>query len=86
VEGVETRRIYRYRRFMPNRKTFDPNERYDHSSRPLEHAKKNDLKPDVVESGVDRVESGVDREGAEARRAGKTGDRARPGSRSDAER
>jgi hypothetical protein len=34
---------------MPNRKTFDPREKYDHSSRPLGHAKKNDLKPDISE-------------------------------------
>jgi hypothetical protein len=40
---------------MPNRKTFDPRERYDHSGRPVEHAKKNDLKPDISEeaSGMD---------------------------------
>jgi hypothetical protein len=34
---------------MPNRKTFDPREKYDHSSRPVEHAEKNDLKPDISE-------------------------------------
>ena len=46
---METRRASRYRRSMPNRKTFDPREKYDHSGRPLEHAKKNDLKPDISE-------------------------------------
>jgi hypothetical protein len=39
----------RYRRVMPNRKTFDPREKYDHSGRPLEHAQKNDLQPDIRE-------------------------------------
>jgi hypothetical protein len=34
---------------MPNRKTFDPSEKYDHSSRPVEHAQKNDLQADVSE-------------------------------------
>jgi hypothetical protein len=38
---------------MPNRKTFDPSERYDHSGRPVEHAKKNDLKPDISEEVPD---------------------------------
>jgi hypothetical protein len=47
--GLEPRAASRYRLLMPNRKTFDPRERYDHSGRPLEHAKKNDLKPDISE-------------------------------------
>jgi hypothetical protein len=34
---------------MPNRKTLDPREKYDHSGRSLEHAQKNDLKPDINE-------------------------------------
>jgi hypothetical protein len=51
---------------MPNRKTFDPRERYDHSGRPLEHAKKNDLKPDISEEapGVDSPVSEKGREHA----------------------
>jgi hypothetical protein len=50
---------------MPNRKTFDPREKYDHSGRPVEHAKKNDLKPDISEeaSGADAPEVG--QEGAD---------------------
>jgi hypothetical protein len=28
---------------MPNRKTFDDSERYDHSSHPVDHAEKGDL-------------------------------------------
>jgi hypothetical protein len=39
---------------MPNRKTFDPQEKYDHSGRPLGHAEKNDLKPDVSEEDPGR--------------------------------
>ena len=46
---MESRAAARYRRPMPNRKTFDPREKYDHSSRPVEHAQKNDLKADVSE-------------------------------------
>jgi hypothetical protein len=38
---------------MPNRKTFDPSERYDHSGRSVGHAKKNDLKPDISEEAPD---------------------------------
>jgi hypothetical protein len=34
---------------MPNRKTFDEREKYDHSGRPLSHRKTNDLQPDVSE-------------------------------------
>jgi hypothetical protein len=34
---------------MPNRKTFDEREKYDHSGRPLTHRQKNDLRPDVSE-------------------------------------
>jgi hypothetical protein len=34
---------------MPNRKTFDDREKYDHSGRPLEHRLSNDLHPDVSE-------------------------------------
>jgi hypothetical protein len=49
---VETRRASRYRRGMPDRKTFDPREKYDHSGRPLEHAKKNDLQPDISEDAA----------------------------------
>jgi hypothetical protein len=48
---------------MPNRKTFDPRERYDHSGRPLEHAKKNDLKPDISEEAA-----GADSPGSETGR------------------
>jgi hypothetical protein len=50
---------------MPNRKTFDPRERYDHSGRPVEHAKKNDLKPDISEEapGAD-TPAGKGRQGA----------------------
>jgi len=36
---------------MPNRKTFDPQERYDHSGRSVGHAEKNDLKADVSDAG-----------------------------------
>jgi hypothetical protein len=45
---------------MPNRKTFDPRERYDHSGRPVEHAKKNDLKPDISEEAAGVDGPGVD--------------------------
>ena len=48
---METRAASRYGRLMPNRKTFDPRDKYDHSGRPLEHAQKNDLKPDISEEG-----------------------------------
>jgi hypothetical protein len=34
---------------MPNRKSFDPREKYDHSGRSLEHSEKNDLQPDISE-------------------------------------
>ena len=34
---------------MPNRKTFDEREKYDHSGRPLDRRQKNDLKADVSE-------------------------------------
>jgi len=54
----------RYRRCMPNRKTFDPREKYDHSGRPLEHAKKNDLKPDISEDAAGAV-APVSEEGGE---------------------
>jgi hypothetical protein len=37
---------------MPNRKTFDERERYDHSGRPLNHREANDLKADVQEDGA----------------------------------
>jgi hypothetical protein len=57
---VETPAGYRYRRPMPNRKTFDPRERYDHSGRPVEHAQRNDLKPDISEEGADRPRKTVD--------------------------
>jgi hypothetical protein len=40
---------------MPNRKTFDPSERYDHSGRSVGHAKRNDLKPDISEETPDVV-------------------------------
>lgn len=40
-----------YGRSMPNRKTFDVREKYDHSGRSVQHAKKNDLKPDISEEG-----------------------------------
>jgi hypothetical protein len=62
---------------MPNRKTFDPREKYDHSSRPLEHAKKNDLKPDVSEESPEMEASGVDSPARKERgdRAGRRGDK-----------
>jgi hypothetical protein len=47
--AVEPERASRYRRRMPNRKTFDPREKYDHSGRPVEHAQANDLKADISE-------------------------------------
>jgi|HubBroStandDraft_2_1064218.scaffolds.fasta_scaffold1908078_2 hypothetical protein len=34
---------------MPNRKTFDERERYDHSGRPLSRRQKNDLGPGLSE-------------------------------------
>ena len=39
---------------MPNRKTFDQREKYDHSGHPLEGAQPNDLKPDISESDEER--------------------------------
>src|ERR1700734_3757755 len=51
--AVESPAASRYRHPMPNRKTFDPREKYDHSGRPVEHAQRNDLKPDISEEGVD---------------------------------
>ncbi len=35
---------------MPNRKTFDEREKYDHSGRPLDHREKNDLQAELNES------------------------------------
>jgi hypothetical protein len=35
---------------MPNRKTFDEREKYDHSGRPLDHRQENDLQADVNET------------------------------------
>jgi hypothetical protein len=35
---------------MPNRKTFDEREKYDHSGRPLDHRQENDLQADVKET------------------------------------
>jgi hypothetical protein len=48
---VEARADTRYGQRMPNRKTFDPRDKYDHSSRPLGHAQKNDLQADVIDEG-----------------------------------
>ena len=48
---VEAGADTRYGRGMPNRKTFDPRDKYDHSSRPLGHAQKNDLQADVSGEG-----------------------------------
>jgi len=56
---------------MPNRKTFDPREKYDHSGRPVEHAQKNDLKPDVSEEA-----SREDTPGVASRSRRETGNRA----------
>jgi hypothetical protein len=61
--AVETRAASRYRRFMPNRKTFDPREKYDHSGRPVGHAEENDLKPDISEEAAEAA--GVGREGGD---------------------
>jgi hypothetical protein len=46
---------------MPNRKTFDEKEKYDHSGHPLAHRQAGDLKPDV---NVD-LGAGADLEAAE---------------------
>jgi hypothetical protein len=72
---------------MPNRKTFDPSERYDHSGRSVGHAEKNDLKPDVGEHApkvdgtgssspaADRAKSG---HSPSPRKAGTRGDKQGP--------
>jgi hypothetical protein len=52
---------------MPNRKTFDEREKYDHSGRALNHREGNDLKPDVREDG--EFNRGASPEGAPERRA-----------------
>jgi hypothetical protein len=49
---------------MPNRKTFDEKEKYDHSGHPIAHRQAGDLKPDVnveVEAG-DGLESAATNE------------------------
>jgi hypothetical protein len=67
---------------MPNRKTFDPSERYDHSGRPVEHAQENDLKPDIGEDapGIDTSDApaparmdGEDRSSLGPRKTGSRG-------------
>ena len=53
---------------MPNRKTFDERERYDHSGRPLGHRQANDLKPDVSEEEEPKgTESPADRAAGKGR-------------------
>jgi hypothetical protein len=49
---------------MPNRKTFDEKEKYDHSGHPIAHRQAGDLKPDVnVEADAgDGFESAATRE------------------------
>jgi hypothetical protein len=49
---------------MPNRKAFDEREKYDHSGRPLGHAQKNDLKPDISEDPPGVATPGVATPGA----------------------
>ena len=54
---------------MPNRKTFDERERYDHSGRPLGHRQANDLKPGVVGDEEPRgADSPADRATGERRK------------------
>jgi hypothetical protein len=60
---------------MPNRKTFDPREKYDHSGRPVGQAKKNDLKPDISEEAPDAVAPARSKEGSDRSR----GDKPTPG-------
>lgn len=40
---------------MPNRKTFDQRDKYDHSSHSLTRPEKNDLEPDVRDSAKDQA-------------------------------
>jgi hypothetical protein len=41
---------------MPNRKTFDAGEKYDHSSHPVTHGQPSDLKPDIKDDADSAVE------------------------------
>jgi hypothetical protein len=68
---VETEAASRYRRPMPNRKTFDPREKYDHSSRPVEHAQKNDLKADVSEDDANAPAKSEAKTGSRASKRGR---------------
>jgi hypothetical protein len=40
---------------MPNRKTFDAGDKYDHSSHPVTHREPSDLKPDIKDDGDSAV-------------------------------
>jgi hypothetical protein len=54
---------------MPNRKTFDEREKYDHSGRSLEHRQRNDLQPDVSEEGDSKSGGGPAKSAAAPPRA-----------------
>jgi hypothetical protein len=49
---------------MPNRKTFDEREKYDHSGRPLDHRQANDLQADVKETSEARRDTSTARSAA----------------------
>jgi hypothetical protein len=40
---------------MPNRKTFDAGDKYDHSSHPVTHRQPSDLKPDIKDDADSAV-------------------------------
>lgn len=40
---------------MPNRKTFDAGDKYDHSSHPVMHGQRSDLKPDIKDDADSTV-------------------------------
>ena len=40
---------------MPNRKTFDAGDKYDHSSHPVTHGQPSDLKPDIKDDADSAV-------------------------------
>ena len=55
---------------MPNRKTFDQRDKYDHSSRSVMRPEKNDLKADVAESDTPVPNSGRSKSAGNAPRRG----------------
>jgi len=63
---------------MPNRKTFDEREKYDHSGHPVGEPQPSDLAPDVPQSGDRRVEgdavSGAEPDPARAREHARRGE------------